>query len=83
MKKACICVGDYVWTMTYTTHPDNTVTVLNFDKEDNDGYMFPETLGRLDRVVEDAERVAQSVIIDGNEHDIRNKQNVYTYKQPL
>lgn len=82
MKKACMCVGDAVWTLTYTVDSDTSVTILNFDKEDNDGYMFPDTLGRLDSIKEGENRIAESVIIDHKEYTVSNPQNVYTYKQP-
>ena len=82
MKKACLCVGDAVWTMTYIVNRDNTVNIVNFDKEDNDGYMFPEQLGVLDMVVEGEGRIAEKIVVGGIEYIVSNPQNVYTYKQP-
>lgn len=82
MKKACITVGEAVWTLTYTENKDGSVNILNFDSEDNDGYMFRETLGTLDFIKEEEGRVAVAVSIDGNEHVVSNPQHVFTYKQP-
>jgi hypothetical protein len=83
MNKACINVGGVVWTMTYIDHGDKTITIENFDKEDNDGYMFSQTLPVLQSIQETGDRVADKVTINGETFDVRNKQNVYTYKQPL
>lgn len=85
MQKACISVGNAIWTMTYTDHNDGTITVLNFDKEDNDGYQFGASLPVLQNIQETggSDRIADKATIAGTTYDIRNKQNVYTYKQPL
>lgn len=83
MEKACIDVNGVIWTMTYTQNNDGTLTILNFDKEDNDGYMFKEQLHVLQKIEELDGRIVDKVTIDGNEYNVRNKQNVYTYKQPL
>jgi hypothetical protein len=86
MKKACMRLTDAVWTMTYTINADDgSLTIQNFDKEDNDGYMFAESLGVLNGLEElDGDvRIVDKVTIDGVTYDVRNKQNVFTYKQPL
>jgi hypothetical protein len=83
MKKACINVGEVIWTMTYIDHEDGTLTIENFDKEDNDGYMFHKTLPVLESIQEIDDRVADKVTIDGKTFDVRNKENVFTYKKPL
>jgi hypothetical protein len=85
MKKASMVVGDRVWTLTYTNNIDGSITIQNFDNEDSDGYMFFEQLERLNSVNEDGtdQRIVESVTINGNVMDVKNKQNVYSYKQPL
>jgi hypothetical protein len=84
MKKACMRLIDAVWTMTYTINDDDgSLTIQNFDREDNDGYMFAESLGVLNGLEEIDGRVVDRVTIDGVTYDVRNKQNVFTYKQPL
>ncbi len=83
MKKACMRLPDAVWTLTYIENQDGTVTILNFDKEDNDGYMFADTLSVLQSIKESEGRIAEEVTIDNRVFPIQNKQNVYTYKQPL
>jgi hypothetical protein len=83
MKKATITVGETVWTMTYTHNRNGTITIQNFDSEDNDGYMFAEQFGKIESIVESEGRVAEAVIIDGDRFEVANRQNVFTYKQPL
>lgn len=85
MIKACMPVGDNVWTLTYIKHSDNTVEILDFTHEDNDGYMFRETLGKLDSILEsdDGQRIALEVTINGESFRVRNQQHILTYKQPL
>lgn len=85
MQKACMIVQKDVWTLTYTDHGDGSITVENFDKSDNDGYMFRESLGKLESIKElpETNRFADTATINGTEYFIRNKQNIYSYKQPL
>lgn len=86
MKKACMRLPTgVVWTITYIENRDGTVFISNFDKEDNDGYMFANTLPVLQSVRErDPEsRIAEDITVDGVTYAISNPQNVYTYKQPL
>jgi hypothetical protein len=85
MKKACIQLSDSVWTLTYTENQDGSITIQNFDREDNDGYMFRNSLGVLQQVNEnnDTDRIVESVQIDGVTYRVQNQQNVFTYKQPL
>ena len=83
MQKACINVKGVIWTLTYIDHNDGTITIDNFDKEDNDGYMFHQTLPVLQQIHETDGRIADKVTIEGTTFDVRNKENVYTYKKPL
>lgn len=83
MKKACIQVNNNVWTLTYTENKNGTISINNFDQGDNDGYMFRENLGILDYIKETEGRIVDKVSINGQEYDVDNKQNVYTYKLPL
>ena len=82
MKKACLTKDGVVWTLTYTMNADKSVNIHNFDNQDNDGYMFAESLQTLDEIKLE-ERVADKVVIDGETYEVRNKQDVFTYKQPL
>lgn len=82
MKKACLTKGEQIWTLTYNVNRDNSVTILNFDNADNDGYMFQEQLATLDEVTI-KDRIATHVTIDGEKYVVSNPQDVYTYKQPL
>jgi hypothetical protein len=82
MKKACMVVGERIWTLTYTNNADGTVDIHNFDGEDSDGYMFFESLETLNNVHELEDRTVDAVVINGTRFDVRNKQNVFTYKQP-
>lgn len=85
MKKACMNVNGRVWTMTYVPHEDGSIDIIDFNNEDNDGYMFQANLGTLDSVLEsdDGARTVIEVRIDGTPYRVRNQQNVFTYKQPL
>lgn len=84
MKKACMRLPDgNIWTLTYTPHPDNSVDIIDFNNEDNDGYMFESTLGKLESILEDKDRLVLEVTINGESYRVRNQQNVFTYKQPL
>lgn len=83
MNKACMKLPSAVWTITYVIHEDETVTIHNFDSQDNDGYMFAATLPELTALVEDSDRVVQSITIGDKTYNVRNKQNVFMYKQPL
>lgn len=83
MKKASMVVGDRIWTLTYTDNADGTIDIQNFDNEDGDGYMFFETLDKLDNVIEIDDRVVDAVSINGQRFEVRNKENVFTYKKPL
>jgi hypothetical protein len=83
MKKASKVVGDRIWTLTYTNNADGTIDIQNFDNEDGDGYMFFEQLERLEEVHETDGRVVDAVTINGHRVEVRNKQNVFTYRQPL
>lgn len=82
MKKASIVVnGERVWTLTYTHNADGTIDIQNFDPEDGDGYMF-ESLDKLQAVHELEGRIVDAVTINGVRLEVRNKQGVFTYKQP-
>jgi hypothetical protein len=83
MKKACMRVGQAIWTMTYTIGTDSRLTIHDFSSDDNDGYMFESTLGKLQSIAELEGRVADRVTIDGTEYEVANKENLYSYKQPL
>ena len=83
MKKACMRVDGNVWTLTYIDHPDMSIDIIDFNNEDNDGYIFGDNLPKLDRIVEDNNRVALEARIDGSDYRIRNQQNIFTYKLPL
>jgi hypothetical protein len=83
MKKACMRRTDKVWTLTYTPHDDGSIDIIDFNNEDNDGYMFESTLGVLNGLLEDTDRVVLEATIDGITYRVRNQQNVFTYKQPL
>lgn len=80
MKQACISVGANIWTLEYEDHNDGTITILNFDRGDG---MFAHQLPVLQSIQETDGRVADKVTINGTTYDVRNKQNVYSYKQPL
>lgn len=82
MKKACLVKANDVWTLTYTVNADKSVNILNFDNQDNDGYMFREELDTLDEI-KIKDRIAEQVVINGETYEVANKQDVYTYKQPL
>ena len=82
MKKACLVRNGEVWTLTYTLSIDKLATIHNFDNQDNDGYMFREELSTLDEV-KTSDRIATHIVVDGETYEIVNKQDVYTYKQPL
>jgi hypothetical protein len=82
MKKACLTRADSVWTLTYKENPDGTVSILNLDNQDNDGYMFRESLETLDEIKLEG-KTATHVVINGVTYEVENKQDVYTYKQPL
>jgi hypothetical protein len=45
--------------------------------------MFHKTLPVLESIQEIDDRVADKVTIDGKTFDVRNKENVFTYKKPL
>ena len=75
-------VGTYVWTMTYDIQNEKIV-ILDFNKEDPDGYINRDRLSVLQSIREDKDRVAQSVTFDNVEYEVENPQNVFTYKQPL
>lgn len=71
-----------VWTMTYTLN-NNQIHILDFTPEDNDGYMFFDTLHRLESIEESTGRIAKSVQIDGTIYDVSNPAGIFSYKQPL
>lgn len=84
MKKAAMVVGTNVWTMTYEINKSGSLTILDFNPEDPDGYILPDTMiARLQSVSESEGRVAETVTIDNVVYDVENKQNIYTYRQPL
>ena len=83
MKKACMQLSEAVWTITYVINPDNTVTIHNFDREDNDGYMFAHILPVLQSIKEGDGRIAETITVDGQEYVVKNQQNIFTYKLPL
>jgi hypothetical protein len=75
-------IASYVWTMTYEIHND-LIRILDFNKEDPDGYIQGSLLGNLQSISEDENRVAQSVTIDNVIYEVENKQGIFTYKQPI
>ncbi len=83
MKKACLRREDKVWTLTFVPHDDGTIDIIDFNNEDNDGYMWESSLSVLDSLLEDDNRVVLEATIDGISYRVRNQQNVFTYKQPL
>jgi len=83
MKKACIQLPSATWTMLYDTNKNGTINILDFNREDQEGYTNPELLGNLERVIEDAAGAVTTVIIDGVELDVANRQGLFSYKAPL
>lgn len=74
-----------VWTITYNLNRDGTAQITNFDKDDNDGYMFADQLAVLNSIKEsDTEsRIVEEITVDGMSYIVSNPQNVYSYKLPL
>jgi hypothetical protein len=83
MNKACMKLPSAVWTITFNINEDGSATILNFDNQDNDGYLFSGSLPVLEQLHEDAGGVLQSFTVSGVEYSVRNKANVFTYKLPL
>ena len=83
MNKACMKLSDAIWTITYNINHDNTATIINFDREDNDGYMFFDSLDKLESITESEGRIAESITVNGVTYDVANKANIFTYKLPL
>ena len=69
--------------MLYDTNKNGTINILDFNREDQEGYTNPELLGNLERVIEDAAGAVTTVIIDGVELDVANRQGLFSYKAPL
>lgn len=82
MKKAAMVVGSHVWTMTYEIK-DEKINILDFNKDDSEGYTHGQLLAHLQSIRESDGRIAESVTIDNVEYEVLNKQNIFTYKQPL
>ena len=84
-QKAVMRVSDSEsWTLTYILK-DDSVFVLEFSAEDNDGYVVPDQLNKLDAVVtnSDLDLTLTAVEINGQTHPVINQHNLYSYKQPL
>lgn len=83
MKKACISVGEAVWTMTYVVDKNNEVLIHDFNCEDPEGYTSRSQLSELDYIEEGDNRVAVAIGVAGERYVVKNQQNVFTYKAPL
>jgi hypothetical protein len=68
--------------MSYEIHNDK-IRILDFNKDDADGYIQGSLLKNLQSISEDENRVAQSVTIDNVIYEVENKQGIFTYKQPI
>ena len=86
---------DSVWTLEYIINDDNTITIIKYGRDDNEGYEKEKELPRC-KIIEDGERgrKALRVIIQdykspfqhlANEsephssHDVANVKNVFSY----
>lgn len=82
MKKAAMKVGDRTWTMTYTIN-NNKITIIDFNNEDQEGYLMLPGIENLESITESDGRIAEIVRINGEDYEVDNKQNIFTYKLPL
>ncbi len=74
---------DSVWTMSFTVHPDQTVTVHEYSREDENGYKYERMLPKLNTIEHETENSARTLVeieVDDVIYPVRNRQNIFSYK---
>lgn len=71
---------DSVWTVTYMRQGDE-VAILNFTRDDPDGYYFEQHLPNC-RLIEDDKRTVTGLKIEGEAYEftVSNPQHVFDYR---
>jgi len=85
--KAANRILNSVWTLEYECHDDDTITIINYGRDDDEGYQRERDLLRC-RVYEDEGRIVREVEFaeyapfrfdSQGIYKVRNPQHVFSY----
>lgn len=78
MKYATNRLIDSVWTLGYEVIGEE-IKIISYDRDNEIGYMQESTLPIANKIIENEDRIVQSVVINGEEFNVVNKGHVFSY----